>query len=130
MKKSRYQNLATEADASPPISYYGLTKAEWYGMTPEQRIVHYNRNCPCEHPFVYHGIEGNVNDERLLDQQSLDPYANTSHSRPHSVELFFQGLCICQTCEGKFGIPRDQDRRKAVDSDVLREKLSPPPGGD
>lgn len=99
-------------------SYYGLSKLGWESLTPEQREMHYNRHKPCEHDYVFSGPE------QLREQQSFDPYFNTPHMRPHSVELFFKGLCDCQTCAVGIGIPREDDRRK-IDVQALRERLTP-----
>lgn len=108
MKRSKFEELAGYSE--PLRNYYGLTQTEWYALTPQERIIHYNRNRPadCDHPFVYRGIAGHVDDDRLLEAQSFDPYANTPHMFPHSVEKYRAGTCDCQTCDGKFGLERDK----------------------
>lgn len=114
MKRSRYDELA-----KPPLTTrYGLTETEWAALSPDERAVHYNRQHVCDHPYVYTGPD---NDQIKLSW-SFDPYAHTDHMLPHSVEGFFAGTCECQTCVGKFGIPRDQEKRR-VDAGKLRERL-------
>ena len=106
--------FGNSAEGVSRFSRYGLSEAEWSALTPDERAIHYNRQKVCEHPYVYDGPD--------KGSWSFDPYAHTAHSRPHSIELFFKGLCECQTCVRGFGIPREEQKRK-VDERALREKL-------
>lgn len=121
MKKPKFMNSAEQSEPEgPKFNRYGLSEMEWNALTPEQRIIHYERHKPkdCDHPFVYQHT-----DELLFDAQSHDPYHNTPHMRPHSIELFYKGQCECQTCVGGYGIPRDEQPRK-VNAAALLEKLT------
>lgn len=126
MKQKRSQYFE-EIGGRPESSrcYYGMTAAEWNALSTEEREIHYNRNRPngCDHPYTYPGIEGNIDDDRLRDQYSHDPYFHTAHMLPHSVEAFFSGTCECQTCAGKFGIPRENEERRMSKKKVC-EKLT------
>ena len=72
-----------------------MTQQEWYALSPEQRVLHYNRNCHCEHKasmLAWHPV--------LIEEMSYDPYFSTAHMLPCLRPAF----CECQTCLLKFGI--------------------------
>jgi hypothetical protein len=106
MSKSKYDQVA-EGPAFKS-NRYGLSDSEWAALSVEEREIHYNRQRVCEHPYVYDGPDPDDTSETSLRRAySFDPYFHTAHMLPHSVELFFKGLCKCQTCLGKFGIVRE-----------------------
>lgn len=96
-----------------------MSRAEWGAMTPEQRVIHSNRNLPpgCDH-------KANLLDwpESLQEAYSYDPYFHTTHMMPHDVKKFFMGTCECQMCVQKIGIEVGNEIRK-VNEEQVREKL-------
>jgi len=90
----RYAEVDRKENTST-ANYYGLTKLGWYGLTPEERVIHYNRQNVCEHKADIRAWP-----ELLREQYSLDPYANTPHLSPHKRQ---DKTCACQTCIGQFG---------------------------
>lgn len=97
------QRLFEKVETRPVTDYYGLSAADWRALTPDQRVVHYNRYKRCEHAADLFSWP-----VELREEYSHDPYFNTPHLLVHSVELFFRGLCECQTCAGKFGIDKSK----------------------
>lgn len=82
----------------PP--HRGAHPQGWMDLTPQQRVIHYNRNLPggCDHR-----ADLEFWPEALREAWSFDPYAHVAH-----IDLCFKsaGDCDCQTCEGNFGIWR------------------------
>ena len=90
----------------------------WLDLTTEQREIHYNRTRKCNHEYKFPFPEH----PELRDAYSYDPYAHTSHSPPHSAELFFMGKCPCNTCVLGFGIERGTEIKR-VNEEQVREKM-------
>lgn len=101
---------------------YGLSELEWAALTTEQRELHYERYrkkyMTCNHPYKYKGVAGDLNDDRLRETDSFDPYAHTLHDEPHTVSGFFNGTCKCNGCINGTGLdPRQLEllrRRQKV----------------
>lgn len=76
----------------------GLSELAWEGLTPEERVIQYNRHLPvgCDHPADIKSWP-----EGLRESFSHDPYFHTAHMVPHGVDVDVP--CECQTCEGHFG---------------------------
>lgn len=96
MAKPEFMNSAERA---PAASYYGLSRAEWYALSAEQRVLHYNRQKVCEHPAELSSWP------ELRESWSYDPYFNTPHMIPHKPN---EAECECQTCDLKVGIARNE----------------------
>jgi hypothetical protein len=78
---------------------HGLTEAEWSALTPEDRVVHYNRNCSCEH-------KANIHDwpVDLRESYSFDPYFNTAHMEVCQRPKVSIKDCPCQMCKARIGV--------------------------
>jgi len=99
---------------------YGFSESEWAALTPEERVIHYNRQGICEH-------KANLFDwpPDLRDSYSHDPYFHTAHMIPcqrwgikapqrNSI------VCECQMCLLQIGIERGTEHR--VNTEAVREK--------
>lgn len=86
-------------EVGPVSSYYGLSRAQWYDMTPVQRVTHYNRQNKCEHVLDIESWP-----ELLRESWSYDPYTHTAHMIAHKPQ---DETCTCQGCDLKIGISRE-----------------------
>jgi hypothetical protein len=79
----------------------GLSEQEWSGITPPERVVHYNRNLPrnCKHSVNI--LDWPID---LVESYSHDPYFHTAHLAP--CERKTNPNCKCETCVAGIGIPR------------------------
>ena len=57
---------------------YGMAETEWAALTPDQRVVHYNRwrstHTRCDHVANLHDWPVD-----LRESYSFDPYSHTAH---------------------------------------------------
>jgi hypothetical protein len=97
---SKFGNSAeVDEPVGPRYDYYGMSQAEWYALTPEQRVTHYNRVKACDHVCDMASWPPD-----LVLGYSYDPAAHTPHMIPH---LPFNADCVCQMCDLKIGIERE-----------------------
>lgn len=81
-----------------------MSLTEWAILTPQQRVIHYNRNLVAGCPH-----EANIMDwpEDLWDSFSFDPGAHVSHiDIKHTVAAFKAGTCECDGCLKNVGLER------------------------
>ena len=78
-----------------------MEQSEWLALTPEQRVIHYNRNCSCEHKASPANWPAD-----LIEGFSFDPYFHTAHLQTCERPVKSINECECQMCLGKFGIER------------------------
>lgn len=73
---ARIRNNEPGRDAGNPVTKSGHPQ-EWLNLTPEQRVIHYNRNLPVNCPHT-----ARLGDwpKDLQESYSFDPYAHVSHS--------------------------------------------------
>lgn len=86
---------------------YGLSEEEWAALSPEERVLHYNRQNVCEHKADIHSWP-----KDLVDSYSNDPYFHTAHmDECHRWGIPHPGRwsipCQCQMCLGMIGIERN-----------------------
>jgi hypothetical protein len=63
----------------------------------------------CNHPYVYRGVAGNLDDDRLREADSFDPYMKTDHDNDqHTPAKFFAGTCACNDCINGTGLDDNQ----------------------
>lgn len=99
----------------------GLSESEWEALTPEERVVHCNRQTKCEHKANLHDWPVD-----LRDSYSHDPYFHTAHMdvcrrwgirQPARWEI----ECNCQMCLSNIGLT-DEDRPRKVNEEEVRRK--------
>lgn len=115
--KTRYERLAEKSESIWSDKWMSLP--DWNALTPEQRVIHYQRN---RVPGCDHSAESGVWPEPLRVEYSFDPYAHIQHMMPHDIKKFFMGTCECQTCVLRMGIEDGKEIRK-VNEEQVREKL-------
>lgn len=101
---SRYNKLSkvSESDFSEMTwTRQGLSETEWKKLTPEERVIHYNRNSACEHKANLHDWPPD-----LREAYSFDPYFHTPHMEPCQRPALSIDECPCQMCSLKIGIER------------------------
>ena len=113
MSKTKYEQSAHPDPEEKQWTRYGLTEDAWNALSIDERITHYHRQDVCAHAYVYPGIETgkgvfDLNDKRLEDQYSHDPYFHSTHIYP--CRMKDDPKCDCQMCANKIG----QMRVKAV----------------
>lgn len=81
----------------------GGHQQSWMDLTPEQRVLHYNRNLPkgCTHKASL--FDWPV---ELRHAFSFDPYFHVAHGMPHTAAGFFSGTCECEACVNDIGLER------------------------
>lgn len=98
-----------------------ISEAEWKTLSPEERVIHYNRNLPqgCTHKANLHDWAPD-----LREAYSLDPYAHTVHTLEHTVSGFLSGTCECNACVSDAGMERgspfEHKKRKARENQEVR----------
>lgn len=76
-----------------------ITEVEWEKLSPEERVIHYNRNLSvgCTHKANLHDWPVD-----MRESYSFDPYAHTVHTILHSISE----MCECNNCVHDMGIER------------------------
>lgn len=115
--KTKYERLVEKSESIWSDRWMSLS--DWNAMTPEQRVIHSNRNLPdgCNHT-----ADLSTWSAPLQSEYSFDPYFHTPHMMSHDIKKFFMGTCECQTCVLRMGIEDGKEIRK-VNEEQVREKL-------